>query len=290
MMQEYFSELQKSLDGIPSEAIINYDETNITDDPGVKRIIGQRGSKRVYRIMDSSKSSISVMLCGTASGELLPPYAVYGTLHVYDTWRQGGPKGALYGCSKTSWFNEIIFSEWFEGVILPYVKKLPKEVPKAVIDNLSSHTSINVLQKCREHNIKFILLPPNSTHLCQPLDMAYFHPLKAEWRKVLDEWKLENRSPITKDKFPAALKKMLKVTNYNDQTRHNLKAGFKKTGIFPFDPQEVLKLIPKTTENEGDSQTLDNAFRTFLRELFRKETQPLRVRRKRLSVPPGKSI
>ncbi|XP_047107714.1 MFS-type transporter clz9-like [Schistocerca piceifrons] len=181
MMQEYFSELQKSLDGIPPEEIINYDETNITDDPGVKRVFGRRGSKRVYRMMGSSKSSISVMFCGTASGELLPPYVVYGASHVYDTSRQGGPKGALYGCSKTSWFNEIIFSDWFEGIILPYVKKLPKEVPKVVIgDNLCSHISINVLQKCREHNIKFILLPPNSTHLCQPVDVAYFRPLKAE--------------------------------------------------------------------------------------------------------------
>ncbi|XP_049946917.1 uncharacterized protein LOC126443409 [Schistocerca serialis cubense] len=271
MMQEYFSELEKSLDGISPEAIINYDETNITDDPGVKRVIGRRGSKHVYRIMDSSKSSISVMFCGTASGELLLPYVVYGESHVYDTWRQGGSKGALYGCSKTSSFNEIIFSDWFEGIILPYVKKLPKEVPKAVTgDNLSSHISINVLQKCREHNIKFILLPPNSTHLCQPLDVAYFRPLKAEWCKVLEEWKLKNRGPIMKDKFPAALKKTLNIMNYNNQTRHNIKARFKKTGIFPFDSQQVLKLIPKTTENEGDSQTLDNKFRTFLHELFRK--------------------
>ncbi|XP_046995926.1 uncharacterized protein LOC124608190 [Schistocerca americana] len=271
MMQEYFSELEKSLDGISPEAIINYDETNITDDPGVKRVIGRRGSKHVYRIMDSSKSSISVMFCDTASGELLLPYVVYGESHVYDTWRQGGSKGALYGCSKTFWFNEIIFSDWFEGIILPYVKKLPKEVPKAVTgDNLSSHISINVLQKCREHNIKFILLPPNSTHLCQPLDVAYFRPLKAEWCKVLEEWKLNNRGPIMKDKFPAALKKTLNVMNYNNQMGHNIKARFKKTGIFPFNSQQVLKLIPKTTENEGDSQTLDNAFCTFLHELFRK--------------------
>ena len=43
-------------------------------------------------------------------------------------------------------------------------------VPIVLIgDNLGSHFPIKVLQYCDENEIYFLCLPPNSTHLCQPL-------------------------------------------------------------------------------------------------------------------------
>lgn len=48
----YFVELEKSLSGIPPSNIVNYDETNMTDDPGSKTVIVRRGHKRrVERIV-----------------------------------------------------------------------------------------------------------------------------------------------------------------------------------------------------------------------------------------------
>lgn len=41
-MQDYFDHLEKELDGIPPEAIINFDETNLVDDPGKKSISSRR--------------------------------------------------------------------------------------------------------------------------------------------------------------------------------------------------------------------------------------------------------
>lgn len=280
MIREYFSELEQSLEGISPDCITNYDETNIVDDPGRKKVIGKRGSKHCYRIMDSSKSSVSVMFSGTASGKLLPPYVVYGAEHLYDSWRQGGPKGALYGRSKTSWFNEAIFQDWFEGIALPYFRSKPEDSPKALIgDNLSSHISVSVLEKCRENNIRFILLPPNATHLCQPLDVAYFRPLKIQWRKTLDEWKMTNRGAIPKDKFPSKLKQTLDRMNIDYKTSKNLISGFRKCGIYPLCAEKVLAQVPETQEedvepSDNDENSIDRSFESFMRNsTFAKTTQ-----------------
>ena len=59
-------------------------------------------------------------------------------------------------------------------------------------DNLGSHFSKKVLQYCDENEIRFLCLPPNSTHFCQPLDVAVFRPAKAEWRDILDNWRKES--------------------------------------------------------------------------------------------------
>jgi hypothetical protein len=89
-------------------------------DPGKAKIITRRGCKHPERILDSSKSSVSVMFAGTASGYLLPPYVVYKAEKLYDSWTVGGPKGTRYNRSKSGWFDGVLFEDWFNKLILPY--------------------------------------------------------------------------------------------------------------------------------------------------------------------------
>lgn len=76
----------------------------------------------------------------------------------------------------------------FEFHFLPAIRHAVG--PVAIIgDNLASHINARVLQLCSDHHVKFICLPPNATHICQPLDVAVYRPLKGYWRRVLTEWK-----------------------------------------------------------------------------------------------------
>ena len=194
VIDDYFDGLETSLDGLPPQNIINYDESNLTDDPGRVKCIFRRGTKYPEKIQDSSKTSISLMWAGAGDGTLLPPYVVYRSKHLYDTWCDGGPAGARYGRTMTGWFDEFCFQDWFVTIALPYLKNL--DGTKALIgDNLSSHLSDTVIRECGRNNIRFICLPPNSTHLTQPLDRAVFGPMKRVWRSMLSEWKTKrNRS------------------------------------------------------------------------------------------------
>jgi hypothetical protein len=65
------------MENVPSANIINYDETNFTDDPGKQKVYVRRGSKHARRILDISKTSTSVMFAASADGILLPLYVVY---------------------------------------------------------------------------------------------------------------------------------------------------------------------------------------------------------------------
>jgi len=58
-------------------------------------------------------------------------------------------------------------------------------------DNLGCHFSERVIVGCRENNISFVSLIPNSTHLSQPLDVSVFRPLKIVWAKILGKWRRE---------------------------------------------------------------------------------------------------
>lgn len=69
---DYFEHLSAELEGIPATHIWNYDETNLTDDPGNKRVIAKRGSKYPERIINATKAATSLMFCGSANGQILP--------------------------------------------------------------------------------------------------------------------------------------------------------------------------------------------------------------------------
>ncbi|KAE9542449.1 hypothetical protein AGLY_003310 [Aphis glycines] len=72
-INQYFDNLAISLEGIHVSHIINYDETNLTDDPGRRKIITKLGTRYPERIINSTKSSISIMFAACADGTLLPP-------------------------------------------------------------------------------------------------------------------------------------------------------------------------------------------------------------------------
>jgi hypothetical protein len=65
-LREYFSYLEDSILYVPPTNIINYDETNLTNDPGREKVIVRRKGKRAHRLMDTSKTSTSFMFCVTA--------------------------------------------------------------------------------------------------------------------------------------------------------------------------------------------------------------------------------
>ncbi|CAI6353121.1 unnamed protein product [Macrosiphum euphorbiae] len=117
------------------------------------------------------------MLAGSANGTFLPPYKVYKAKTISNSWRMNGPKGSRYASSKSGWFDSYALDDWIRSIAIPYLRKLPGR--KIFIgDNLSSHISTDAIKLCQEYNISFVFLPANSTHLTQPLDVAFFKTFK----------------------------------------------------------------------------------------------------------------
>lgn len=271
VIEDYFSELQNSLEGVPLSNIVNYDESNLSDDPGKKKILTKRGVKYPERVMNHTKSSTSLMLAASADGTLLPCYVVYKATHLYNTWTTNGPPYCRYNRTSSGWFDGNTFEDWVETVALPYFSK--KDGKKVMIgDNLSSHLSIDIIHKCQEHNVHFVFLPPNSTHLTQPLDIAFFRPMKIAWRDILFTWKkTEGRMlpTIPKNIFPKLLKKMFEKLSPN--IKQNIFAGFTKAGISPLNKEKVLCRLPGNNIRKElsmeEKEAIDESVLSLLKEM-----------------------
>lgn len=206
-----------------------------------------------------------------------------------------------YNRSKSGWFDSVIFTDWVINMFIPFVKKkkLNRGDNKVVLmgDNLSSHFTEQVLVACRENNVLFICIPTNSTHLTQPLDVAFYGPLKRYWRAILDSWKKKinkKSQTITKEYFPSLLNKLYKEVVI-EGTSNNLVSGFRKCGICPLDRSQVISRLPQTQSTEEipveqTVQTVSDAVLDMLRELRPSTSNNPRKKRTKVSVEAGKSI
>ncbi|KAJ8964285.1 hypothetical protein NQ314_005019, partial [Rhamnusium bicolor] len=87
-------------------------------------------------------------------------------------------------------------------------------------------------------NIILYALPPNATHMMQPADVSVFKPLKSEWKNTVHDWAIQPKninSTLTKSKFCPLLQRTLNKENLAT----TIKNGFRKCGLFPYNPNVV---------------------------------------------------
>jgi hypothetical protein len=190
----------------------------------------------------------------------------------------------------------VCFTGWFETVALPYCRGLPGK--KVLIDdNLSSHFSRHVIEKCVEAGIAFVCLSPNSIPIFKPLDVSTFAPTKKYWRKILIYWKLHEGGrlvAIPKEWFPRLLTRLLDAMK--PTLKDNIVSGFRKFGIIPLNKSAVSYRINRTpAEALEESFRTSSAITTVVLEKLNEIQQSLKIpaakkRKKRLNVILGKSI
>ncbi|KAJ8928694.1 hypothetical protein NQ314_018704 [Rhamnusium bicolor] len=104
---------------------------------------------------------------------------------------------------------------------------------------------------CDQNSIILYALPPNTTHILQPADVSIFKPLKTELKKTVTKWQTLpqnlNRS-VTKIIFCQVFKEALD----NTDMENHIQNGFRKCGLYPFDPNNVdyTKSIKNVLKNQ----------------------------------------
>ena len=226
-------------------------------------------------------------------GHLLPLYVVYKSQHIWSSWCEGGPQNCRFNRTNSGWIDNVTFEDWFESVFLGEVRK--KTGTKVLIgDNLLAHMSVRILNLCETHDIKFVFLPPNSTHMLQPLDVAYFGPLKRIWRRVLTNWKYgagRNLPTIPENQLPPLLTLVMAELNEGDRGKRNLVSGFEKCGLYPVNRDVVLRsLPPEVRALEAVEAAINDSLVEFLRTMRFKSVKTVRQTRKKMIVVASRSV
>ena len=219
------------------------------------RVLAKKGTKTISDVSEGSdKEQISVLFCGSAIGQVVPPYIVYKSAELTDSWLTGGPKGTGYVASQSGWMETSQFFSWFETIFLPHTEDLRRDPKRPVVlflDNHYSHVCLELALKAARSNVVIFRLPPNSTAYLQPLDVAVFSAMKQVWSGIVKEWQLTTAgAALKKEDFP----KMLSQLWEKGIKPENFVAGFRATGIYPLRAKKSNAPVSSRPQPNEDSQ------------------------------------
>jgi len=216
------------------ETIYNMDETGVPLEPRPPKIVTQKGQKKVRYRTTGQKSQITVIGCGNATGQAIPPFIIFAGKQVSPLWTDNEVNGTRYAVSDKGWADQELFYFWLKDHFLPNaVSRRPLFL---LLDGHSSHFEPKTIQFAKDNDVIIFCLPPHTTHECQPLDVSFFRALKTSWQQACHTFYQKNPyKVISKLNFNGVFKSAW----LSAITPSNIIGGFKKAGVYPFNRHAI---------------------------------------------------
>ncbi|XP_018302582.1 uncharacterized protein [Mycetomoellerius zeteki] len=254
----FFSNLSSVLNATPFEAhrIWNMDECGCPTVPTkAVKIIAPKGKKRVGTSTSAERgTNVTLALSVSATGQSIPPFYLFPRKNMKDVYMTHATQGAVGIANGSGWMTSDQFLKYMEHFIKHAGAN--KDSPTLLLlDNHTSHLSIDTLELALDHGITMLSFLPHCTHRMQPLDVSVFGPFKTMFTIKHDAWKKSNFGVV----FDLHHVPLI-VNQYLDTaaTPKNIKAGFRATGIFPFDPHVFTKIDFIASHLSGENECDDD--------------------------------
>ena len=241
-IRDWFAEIPKLLGENAqylndSMRVFNMDEGGFQLSPKTNLLIGERGKNTYEESARSNKKSITTLFAVNARGTFAPSLTIFKHACLPNRIINAAPSGWGIGKSENGWMTAECFFEYLTNVFHPFLIK--EEIPLPVIiflDGHASHFSIELSEFCSKNGIILVALFQNATHILQPLDVAVFGPMKAKRKLFCRQWRIDHEGQeLNNENVPEALNSFI----IDPSMASNIKSGFKNTGIFPFDANNV---------------------------------------------------
>lgn len=216
--------------------IFNVDETGIQINNKPGKVLATKGAKDVYSLTTAERGeNISLISCCSAEGYFLPPVLIFKGKNKKDEFLDGLPPGAgVLMNPKTSYINSELFLKWFQEFFLP--KKRPGKA-LLILDGHASHcNAIDLLNLAAENEVVLLCLPSHTTQALQPLDRAFFKPLKTFFFQEAKHWMIQNKN---RKLSRTNISRLIGNAWGKAATVANGTAGFRACGIYPYNPEAI---------------------------------------------------
>lgn len=239
----YFTELKQILDTYnllnqPAK-IWNVDETGISLDHTPPKVLSMRGCQP-FSVTSGRSSTTTLIAAASALGQTIPSYVIYKGQRLTHELVSEGMEGSKFTTSPNGWVTSDIFLDFFANHFLQHVTERPLIL---LYDGHSTHITFDIIETARQSDVHLFVLPPHSSHLLQPLDVSVFSQFKKHLNTEMHKYMHSNPTcVITRQLLPS----MISRAYERSMSVSNIMAGFRKTGICPFDP-EIVKPTPTTT-------------------------------------------
>ena len=212
-----------------------------------QKILAPRGNKRVHIVADEHAENVTIVACGNAIGNVIPPMVIFKGKRANPSYGDDLPPGATFEMAPKGSMTHAIFVKWLKH----FSAFKPNGRVLLIMDGATCHLHPDIVDEADKNDVTLYCLPSNTTHELQPFDKAVFKSFEHNWD--IEFMKFRKNYPgrtLTKDTFG----KIFTPAWKSSITASNIINGFRATGICPFNPD----ILPP--EAYGPSYFTENVF------------------------------
>ncbi|KAK0148855.1 Jerky -like [Merluccius polli] len=167
-----FSVLEKH--SFAAQDIWNMDETGITTAQNPEKMVARKGVKQVGAVTSAERGTLITLACAVnALGNSIPPMFIFPRKKIHPSFTSNGPPGCITTANGSGWMQEedfLVFLKHFQT----HTKSSLESKVLLILDNHTSHLSVEGIDFCRSHGIVLLSFPPHCSYKLQPLDRMPF--------------------------------------------------------------------------------------------------------------------
>lgn len=214
----------------------NADECGIQIDAPLRETFTKKGRKKVHVKTTGNRTLITLMGCGSATGNSIPPALVFPGKKLTKAMLKGAPTGTVAMCTENGYFTAKAFKQYLDH-FAKHSRPTEQSPVLLVIDGFAGHIDADVLSHAKKLNILIECFPSHSTHALQPMDVGIFSSFKSYYRRRYAEW-IEKHSDqkLLKEDFASLMCEPF----YMAFRALNLISAFSATGLYPMEPEKAF--------------------------------------------------
>jgi hypothetical protein len=228
--------------GVPEEDIYNFDETGFQ--MGVistsKVVTSSETRGRARTTQPGNREWVTAICAISATGQTIPPFIIFKAKLHQKVWYQTGiPTTWKLAVSENGWTTDELSLQWIQHFDQHTAHVSLGTWRLLIFDGHGSHMTTRFREFCLQNHILTLCMPAHSSHILQPLDVSCFGPLKRSYGQKIEGKMRLGHNHITKVEFLPAFQ-----AAYNQvMTISTITAGFRATGLVPFNPERVLSTL-----------------------------------------------
>ena len=237
----------------------------------VKVLVG-KDDRQNYRGAVVKRTMVTAVECISGDGRALLPLIIWPASTHRSNWTTYPTPGWHYAHSEKGYNDSKISLEWLTRVFDPQTRERANGKPRVLIcDGFGTHETLEILEFCLANNITLCRLTSHTSHKLQPCDVGPFAPLKTAYRDEVERLNRGRVDKVGKEHFTY----LYSPARDTALTKRNIRVGWTATGLFPFNPERVLKHIPKPSVKLAIPR-VDGAIETYpLEEVLHTPVAPV---------------
>jgi hypothetical protein len=229
-------------EGILDENIYNVDESGCALGMiQAARAIIDTNVPLTYHAQPGRQEWVTVIECISGDGTSISPLIIFKGENINGRWvPKDAPRDWHISCNSKGWSSNEHGLQWLQECFEPQTRSKANGRKRILLcDGHDSHITAGFILHCLRNNIILIILPPHSSHLLQPLDVAVFGPLKTAISTQLDRFIRTGISRVQKVEWLTGYIKARSIA----LSSRNILSGWSGAGLIPFAPTSILRKI-----------------------------------------------